>query len=200
MNVELEADVQTLIRRGALEQAAARTLEGYGPELYGFLVNLMGSASDADEVYAQTVEDLWRGLPAFEAKCSMRTWVYLLARHAAVRYRRSPWNRGARTGDSRLELLVAESRSGTEPWRQTEVKDRWRALRQSLDPDDGALLVLRIDRDLSWNDIARVMLGIEAPDAADLERETARLRKRFQVLKEELRRRAREAGLVEDEP
>ena len=41
--------------------------------------------------------------------------------------------------------------------------------------------------------------GTNDPDAAALVRETARLRKRFQVLEDDLRRRAREAGLLEEE-
>jgi RNA polymerase sigma-70 factor (ECF subfamily) len=76
------------------------------------------------------------------------------------------------------------------------VKDGWRSLRESLDPDDRALLVLRVDRKLPCKDIARVTLGSESPDAAKLVREADRLKKRFQLLKDDLRRRAREAGLL----
>ncbi len=197
---ELEARLQALLHAGALDQAATQALESYGPELYGFLVNVMGGAADAAEVFSQTAEDLWRGLPSFGSRCSVRTWMYLLARHAAARYRRSPWNRGGRTGDSQLDALVAGARSRTEPWLRTDVHDRWQELRESLDPDDRALLVLRVDRDLSWSDVARVMLGSDEPDVSELARETTRLRKRFQLLKEELRKRARAAGLIAEEP
>jgi RNA polymerase sigma-70 factor (ECF subfamily) len=79
---------------------------------------------------------------------------------------------------------------------RTDVKDRFSALRESLDPDDRTLLVLRVDRSLEWKEIARVTLGCESPDAAELVREADRLKKRFQLLKEELRRRARETGLT----
>jgi RNA polymerase sigma-70 factor (ECF subfamily) len=192
---EVEVKLEELLRAGALDQAAT-----LASEIYGFLVHLMGGTTDAGEVFSQTSEDLWRGLPRFRAQCSVRTWMYLLARHAGVRYRRTPWNRGGRTGDSKLDGLVAEVRTRTDPWLRTEVKDRWRALRESLEPDDRILLVLRVDRDLSWSDVARVILAHDEADSAELERETTRLRKRFQLLKEELRKRAREAGLVEDEP
>jgi RNA polymerase sigma-70 factor, ECF subfamily len=198
--VDVEVRLTKLLQSEALDAAATLAFETYGPELYGFLVNLMGGASDAAEVFSQATEDLWRALPSFGGRCSVRTWMYLLARHAAARYWRSPWNRGGRTGDSRLDALVAEARSRTGPWLQTEVKDRWKALRESLEPDDRALLVLRVDRDLSWGDVARVMLESEDPGVAELARETTRLRKRFQLLKEELRKRAREAGLIREDP
>ena len=197
---EVDAKLEALIRAGALDQAATQALEAYGPELYGFFVNLMRGETAAVEVFSQTAEDLWRGLPSFRAQCSVRTWMYVLARHAAVRYWRSPWNRGGRTGESKLDSVVADARSRTAPWLRTDVKDRWHALREALDPDDQTPLVLRVDRDLSWSDVARVMLGSDDPDAAELTRETARVRKRFQLLKDELRKRARELGLVEDEP
>ena len=198
VGTEIEEELSALIRGGELERAATRALEGYGPELFGFLVNLMSKESDAAEVYSQTCEDLWRGLPTFGAQCSVRTWLYVLARHAGARFRRSPWNhQGRRTGDSRLASLVDHARTGTSPWQRTAVKDRWRALRESLDDDDRVLLVLRIDRALPWKDIACVTLGEEAPDAASNEREVERLQKQFALLKRELRQRAREAGLIE---
>lgn len=195
----VEGELSTLIRARSFERAATRALEAYGAELYGFLVGLMRGESEASEVFSQVGEDLWRGLPAFGARCSVRTWLYVLARNASARYRRSPWNRGGRTGDSALDEVVARARTGTQPWLQTDVKDRWRALRDGLDPDDQTVLVLRVDRDLGWEDVARVTLGSEAADDAALARETARVRKRYQLLKEELRKRAVAAGLIGDE-
>src|SRR5262245_19301247 len=122
---DVEMELGALIRERALDRAATRALEAYGPELFGFLINVLGNDSDAAEVLWQVGEDLWRGLPAFAQECSVRTWLYVLARHAAARFRRSPWNR--RTGDSRFEAMVAHARTNTQPWLRTDVKDRWRA-------------------------------------------------------------------------
>ena len=180
-----------------LDPAATLALRTYGPELYGFLASQLGNDADTAEVFSQLTEDLWRGLPRFEWRCSLRTWLYLLARHATSRFRSSPWNRGGRTGDSKLDAQIAEVRSRTEPWLRTEVKDRLRRLRDSLAPEDRLLLVLRLDRQLAWNEVALVTLGEEAAAAEELKKESARLRKRFQDLKEELRVRARRAGLLE---
>jgi len=200
MGDDVEAELAALLREGAFDRAATRALEEYGAELYGFLVSFGGSEPDAAEVFAQMSEDLWKGLPSFTSRCSVRTWLYVLARHAAARFRRSPWNhRERRTGDVRLDDFVASARSRTQPWLRTDVKDRFRALRESLDPDDRALLILRVDRALPWQDIARVMLGDEVVAEEAQEREVARLTKRFQLLKEDLRRRAKESGLLEAE-
>src|SRR5262249_15411460 len=93
-----ERELVELIRGRDFQRAATDVLSRYGAEVYGFLINLMGSEADASEVFSQASEDLWRGLPTFRAQCSVRSWLYLLARHAAARFRRTPWNRGGRTG------------------------------------------------------------------------------------------------------
>jgi RNA polymerase sigma-70 factor, ECF subfamily len=193
---ESEVELTTLIRAGAFEQAATRALEIYGAELYGFLVNHFAGESAASEVFGQVGEDLWKGLPQFGFRCTVRTWLYVLARNASSRYRRSPWQR-QRTSESALDHAMAKARSGTAPWLQTEVKDRWRTLRESLDPDDRSLLVLRVDRDLPWDDCARITLEDDTADDAAIAREAARLRKRFQFVKDDLRERAKAAGLLD---
>lgn len=195
---DVEATLARLVAEQAFDRVAKLALDAYGSELYGFLVNVVGGPTEASDVFSQTIENFWRGLPGFASRCSMRTWLYVLAQNAAVSYRRSPWNGARRTGDSHLDTLVASARSRTAPWQRTDVKDKWRVLREALDPEDRSLLVLRVDRDLAWNDVARVTLGSAQPTAAELARETARLRKRFQLLKQQLRASAREAGLVDD--
>lgn len=196
----VELRLQQLIHARSFAPAAASIIQSYGAELHGFLVHLMGSEADAAEVFSQTAEDLWRGLPSFGLRCSVRTWLYVLGRHAAGRFRRAPWQRAGHTGEDQLDAVVAEVRTRTQPWQRTDVKDRWRTLRESLDEDARTLLVLRLDRGLSWGEVALVTLGSEEPDPAALARETARLRKRFQLLKDELRTRAREAGLLDEQP
>jgi len=131
----------------------------------------------------------------------MRTWFYTLARHAAARQRHAPGRRaGANVPLSGVSDLVARIRTETAPYLRSDFRDRFAAIRDSLDPDDQWLLVLRVTRKMSWRDIARV-LGPETADASEavIARETARLRKRYQKVKQVIRDRARAAGLVPDE-
>ena len=200
MAEDLETELGALLGAAAYDRLATRALEAYGDEVYGFLIHHLGSEPDAGEVFAQMTEDLWRGLPAFGARCSVRTWLYVLARHAASRFRRSPWNhRDRRTGDSRLDAAIAQQRTRTRPWQRTDVKDRFAVLREALDPDDRVLLVLRVDRGMPWQDVARITLEVDEPGEKALERETDRLMKRFQLLKEQLRRRARDLGILDED-
>jgi RNA polymerase sigma-70 factor (ECF subfamily) len=92
----------------------------------------------------------------FRWEASLRTWAYQLARNALYRLQRDPRRRAAHN----LPLSVVRSveevrRSPTEPYRRSEVKEAFRALRESLDPLDHEILILRLDRAMSWKDIAR---------------------------------------------
>ena len=199
MGDEVDAEVARWVGEGELDKAATRLMEAYGSEIYGFLMNLMGAETAAGDVFSQFGEDLWSGLSKFKFKSSTRTWMYVLARHAAARYRRTPWNKADRRGsESRVQSLVDVARSRTQPWQRTEIKDGFAAIRETLEPDDRILLTLRVDRDLPWDEVAKVMLGEDdEPSAEALKRECDRLRKRFQLLKTELRKRAQEAGLLD---
>jgi RNA polymerase sigma-70 factor (ECF subfamily) len=199
----LERDVRAQWERGDIDGAARAAIRGYGPEILGFLVAFTGNDQDGDDVFAVTCESLWRDLPSFTWRCSFRTWAYTLARHAALKHARSQ-RRHARRAEpvsSVASSLAQEVRTQTKPYLKTDSKDRFTKLRSTLPPDDQALLMLRVDRKLPWTDLARVMLGEtgESADAARLAREGARLRKRFQLVKERLLELGRREGLVPGE-
>ena len=126
------------------ESAATLTLQGYASEILSFLSARLRSASDGQEAFSMFAEDLWQGLPQFGWRCSMRTWAYTLARNAASRYVSSPHNRVDRnltlSKSGRLSALVENVRSATQIHQRTDVKDRFRALRERLEPDDQMLL------------------------------------------------------------
>src|SRR5205085_7003184 len=90
---------------------------------------------------------------------------------------------------SEVAQLAAHVRTSTLPFLKTEVKDELSKLRDELEPDDHALLILRIDRRLSWRDIARALPGDAGAGAADadLDKRAATLRKRFERAKSLLR-------------
>lgn len=194
--MDLEQRIQSLLEKGDHHAAATLAVQGYGPEVFGFLVAFVRDPRDASEIFSQTCEDLWVGLPRFERKSSMRTWMYSIARHAAARVRRSPHRRpGRHVALSQVSELAMRVRTETLRYLRSEAKDLFAPIRDSLDEDDRALLVLRVDRGMAWKEIARVLAsGAQADEALD--RSAARLRKRFQLVKDEIRARAEEAGLL----
>lgn len=201
---ELEEAIRLRIQEKDHSGAATVALRGYRAEIFGFLLAFHRNQEDALEVFSLFSERLWLDLPSFKQKCSFRTWAYTLARHASLNYLRETRRRAKRQPalpeGSELSGLVAELRSETASFLRTERRMRFTALRESLPAEDQALLILRVDRKLSWNDLARVLReGASGLEEAELTREAARLRKRFQLLKTRLCELGRRAGVVSDD-
>jgi len=199
--VDPEHDIRSAFDGGDLQTAARLTFERYGREILSFVCARLRSDDHGQEAFAMFAEDLWSGLPGFGWRCSMRCWVYVLARNASKRYASSPARQRERNLPlSQHESLLAQRetvRSPTEPHRDTSVKARMRALREHLSPEDQTLLILHVDRRLTWPEIALVLHDADDVLAtAEQAREAARLRKRFERLKLELRRLAIEEGLL----
>lgn len=203
---ETKDDPEQQIRAACAAQdhnrASTLALEAYGPELMAFLCARLRAQSDGEEAFSLFAEDLWKALPTFGFRCSVRAYMYTLARNAANRYAVAPHNRRGRhvtvTGRDSLSALVDRVRSATHVYQRTETKDRIRALREALPDEDQLLLILYIDRALPWREIAMVMheRGDQLePD--ELERESARLRKRFERVKSELKELAAKDGLLD---
>jgi RNA polymerase sigma factor (sigma-70 family) len=189
-------------RAGDFEATATLVLEAYGAELYSFvLAQFRGNQDSADDVFSSFREDFWRGLPGFEWRCSMRAWCYCLARNASNRFRRAPYNQRARqvplSQSSFMDELITRARSTTLPHLRSEVKDEFQRLREQLTQEEQDLLVLRVDRDLPWRDVAHAMLASdESREEEGMRRYEVSLRQRFAELKKRLRRLAEEAGLL----
>ena len=194
--VDVEAPVRRLTESGDYDGATTAALRAYGPEVLRFLCALHKSEADASEVFSVFAEDLWKSMKGFAWECSLRTWAYTLARRASFRTLRK--KRAARLvlgSSAAISQLVQEVRTQTLTYLRTETKTRLRALRDSLSEEDQALLMLRVDRELAWDELARVLSETDAEDADALKREAARLRKRFQLVKEKLKELAKREGI-----
>ncbi len=174
------------------EAAATAIVRGYGGEIFGYLIALARDEDRAHDVFSQCCEDLWRGLSGFRREASARTWVYKLAWNAWLRHERDAFQRRAqRLVTAQVSRLAAEVRSTTAPHLRTEVKDAVARLRERLTPGEQSLLILRVDRALSWSEISSVMSSPQD----DVDAQT--LAKRFERVKSKLRRMAEDAGLLE---
>ena len=188
----LEAKLKAACEAKKFEQAATDAIAGYGPEILRYLLSLTRDEVAAGDVFSQFCENLWVGLPKFRWESSFRIWAYSLARHAWFRLLRDPHRRRDRrvalSDVPSMQQAAADVRSRTATYLRTETKDKIAELRNKLDPDDQSLLILRINRKLSWSEIARVLADPDEQLAdKELEKRAANLRKRFQRIKDELR-------------
>lgn len=196
----LEAEIRGHCEAEHWGPAATAALKGYGPEVLGYLSAMCRTETDAAEVFSTFCEDMWKGLPGFRWQSSFRTWAYTLARHALYRLSRDPHRRRERnlalSQSPEVFQMVEQVRTTTMLHLRTETKNKFTALREQLEPDDRTLLILRVDRKLAWNEIARIMSEHEEPTADQIKRGAATLRKRFERAKERLRKLATEQHLI----
>ncbi len=196
-HLAIEQRIRACLHGGDLAQAATAAIEGYGDEVLGFIAGMVREPNSQREVFSMFCEDLWRGLASFKWRSTLRTWCYAIARNAFLRHHRKLTQARQREQplrESQMTDWTVRMRESTAPYRRTDVKSRFRLLRERLDSDDQMLLILRVDRDMAWTDIAQVMTGpLTAPQ---LKTHAAALRKRFQRIKTTLRKLALEAELI----
>lgn len=185
---ELDDRVREAMARDGASSAVTLLIDALGSELLGYLWVAAGSWGDGDEMFSELCLRLWKGLPGFRFESGVRTWCYVIARNlvrtSATRTRRR--NEVMPLSESPdLAERVAAIRTSTYAQMEPQARERLEQLRRTLSESDRTILVLRVDRRMAWRDIAEVM----ADDGdREFDRLAARLRKRFERIKEQLRR------------
>ena len=200
--VEVDDRIEQAFEQNNYDEAATLFIRRYGGEILAFIAGRVRSESDASDVFSVFLEDFWRGLPKFQWRTTMRSWAYTLARNAYCRHSKAARRKSDKnTGLSGHSLFLVEAkkiRSATRKHLRTEVKSKMRTLREQLPEEDQSLLILRIDKKMSWNELAAIMSGQgEEREEADKKKWAARLRKRFQAAKDRLKEMAYAEGLLD---
>jgi RNA polymerase sigma-70 factor (ECF subfamily) len=188
---ELDDEVDAALASGVPVKGATAIARTLGPGLLGYLVAILHNEGDAREVFSQVLEEILTSIASFRGESSVKTWTYRIAWRTAMRYREAPERRrGRRLETAEVSALAEEARVSTASYQRTEVKDWLARVRATLSPEDQSLLTLRVDRRLSWAEVAEVM------GAGDRAADLARLRKRYERIKDELRLAAARDGVV----
>jgi RNA polymerase sigma-70 factor (ECF subfamily) len=178
--VDPEERLRTLLAEGDERAAATEAMRAYGPKILGYLRSILRDEADAGDAFSVWAEHLWRGIGSFRGESSFRTWAFKIAYNAALNVRNEAWRRlGRRFETGEASRLAEEIRTRTAA-RDERQRTRLDEIRETLTPEEQTLLTLRIDQELSWEEIAEVF----AVDGEPVE--PAALRKRFQRLKDRL--------------
>jgi RNA polymerase sigma-70 factor, ECF subfamily len=176
-----EVAIRTALARGAAAAAGA-IVRGYGTELLGYLVAGARDREVGEELFQELSKELLRSLPRFRGDSSFRTFSYAIAWNLVRQYRRATARRKLKPLDEELaQRIPLPDRTETKSWQRTAAKNRIAQLRDKLSPEDQTLLFLRVERAMSWKEVARVLENDES--AATV---TA-LRKRHERLLRKLR-------------
>lgn len=188
----LEERIFACLERDDLHGAATEAIQGYGRQILLYLTAVLRDQETAREVFSQFAEDLWKGLAGFRGESSLKTWAHRVAWHAAQRHLRDPFRRrGRRLETAEISRIAERVHSNTAIYLKSSVKRGMSNLRDLLRPEERTLLILRIDRGMSWEEVAEVMAE------PDEKLEPVVLRNRFQRLKAKLRKLAETHGVGE---
>lgn len=188
--MELDQQIRETLAASGPDAAATALIEALGPPILRYLRSMLRVEEDAADAFSQWSENVWTGLPGFRGQASLKTWGYRLAWNVAQNLRNDAWHRrGQRlsSGQASALALSIRTKSVVVVERQRQALDE---LRQALSEEDRSLLVLRIDQQLSWTEVAEVL----AADGAAVD--PATLMKRFERVKAKLGELARARGLL----
>ena len=149
-------------RRGDMA-AFAELFEPLRPMVFAIARRLAGDV-DAEDVVMDTYLKAWRALPRFNGRASLKTWLYRIARNAAIDHLRIRQRHagvvlpgdGEEPGDVG-DLPDPAGRTAAEEVVTRETIDGVSAALDTLSPDMRATLLLRFADGMSYADIAEVM-------------------------------------------
>ncbi len=72
------------LARGGDEDAFARLVDPHRRALHAHCYRMLGSVPDAEDALQEALLGAWRGLPRFEGRSSLRSWLYTIATHASL--------------------------------------------------------------------------------------------------------------------
>jgi RNA polymerase sigma-70 factor (ECF subfamily) len=167
------------LARSGHERAYETLIEGHRAELHAHCYRMLASVYDADDAVQEALIRAWKGLPGFESRSSIRTWLFRIATNSSFdllkkRTRRElPINVGYRAavGDTPGEALFADSWIEPYPDRlvhyQHSPEARYEA-RESLElafvaaiqylpSRQRAVLILREVLSFSANEVAEIL-------------------------------------------
>ena len=154
------------IGRGDHEAFESLVKKYQGP-LLNFIARYIGDRSMAEDITQEVFLRIYRAAPRFQAKTKVSTWIFQIAYNQALtelgrcKRRRNLWQALYRRGEEASEELLAE------PLERHEQTEEIIAMLGSLPENQKAALLLRINENLSYREIADV-LGVSVKSVESL--------------------------------
>ncbi len=154
-----DRELREALARGDHRAAAHGLVSRFGAEMYRFCVSAAGSRQDGEDLAQEVLGEACRSLPRFRGRSSVRTWLYRVAWHKVLDYRKRLARQptlvpldGAQT-DEFLRIAGTQEEALLTAQRRKQVA---RAFAR-LGTRDRMVLSMRVDLELSYGEIAGVL-------------------------------------------
>ena len=146
-----------LVRRIQSGDAAAfdELMQRYKCPVVSFVYRMLGSAEDAQDVAQDVFVRVYQNLDTYRPETKFSTWVFALARNAAIDHWR--WRKRHPTEPIESAPQVAAPSGATEDVEAREIGDQIAAAVAKLPEDQRTALVLAEYHGLSYAEVAEVM-------------------------------------------
>ncbi len=174
--LEVENRVRELISEKEVRDAAGLALygtvengrsDGYGVRVFGHLRAIMKNDREAKEVFFKFSCVVLEDIAAFRGELSLKSWLYGVAYRVMVEHWKER-NTRSEFQFTRNDDRAFHGRASIDRWDESPIKDALRQLCSQLPKDEQTILILRIERDMDWYELARVFLDIEEATNAEL--------------------------------
>lgn len=154
-----DEELRQALARKDHRTAAHVLVSRFADEMYRFCVSAAGSRQDGEDLAQEVLGEACRSLPRFRGHSSVRTWLYRVAWHKVLDYRKRLARQpslvpidGAQTNEF---LRIA----GTQEEALATAQRRKRVARAytQLKHDDRMVLSMRVDMEMSYQEIAEVL-------------------------------------------
>lgn len=130
--------------------------EMYYNDIYYFLCYFTGREEDAEDLAQEVFSRLLKILPQYDGRVAMKTWLFSIAKYAAIdQYRKQKWQR--LFSDNWLSQLM--TKEGL-PEPELETKEEMRLIKQALQklkPQLRIIVILRYIEEYSVKETAEIL-------------------------------------------
>lgn len=111
----MPSDLLSRAQRGD-EDAFGVLVEPHRRELFAHCYRMLGSALDAEDALQESLLAAWRGLPGFDGRSSVRTWLFRVTTNTCLNALRTAKRRPQKAWDIEGVHPPAPTRLGEVPW------------------------------------------------------------------------------------
>ena len=141
----------------ALEQKFAQTVKEQKSTIYTVCYMFSKDADEVNDLFQETLINLWKGFESFENRSDIRTWIYRVALNTCIsvdrKKRRNPLSFLKGKGEQRLSMGINLFEDRDEDTRQVDMLHKRIA---KLQPFDRAIVLLWLEN-LPYEEIGQIV-------------------------------------------